>query len=246
MRSIIFAKRNAQEILRDPANVFFGLAFPLLLLFLFAVINRAIPAEAQNTMYEIRNTAPGVAMFGTTFLALFAGTLLAKDRSSAFLLRLFASPLRAPEFIGGYTLPFVGFGILQSLLTFTAAAFMGLPLSGNTLAAMLLLVPAALMFIGIGLICGNLLNDKAVGSICGALLTNLAGWLSGVWIPVDLIGGVFKQVCELLPFYHAAQAASLASQGEYGASLPHFLVLLAYALACYVAAVLLFKRRMQA
>ena len=38
-------------------------------------------------------------------------------------------------------------------------------------------LPAALLFIGLGLLCGSVLNVKQAGGICGALLTNLTAWL---------------------------------------------------------------------
>ena len=76
MRMFLFAKRNIKEILRDPINLFFGLGFPLVLLALLSIINSAIPPEAKNTMFQINNLAPGLTMFGSVFMALFAGMLL--------------------------------------------------------------------------------------------------------------------------------------------------------------------------
>lgn len=244
MKIAVFSKRNAQEILRDPVNLFFGLGFPLILLFLFSIINNAIPAEANNTMYETQKVAPGVAMFGTVFLALFSGMLIAKDRATSFLIRLFASPMSSADFILGYTLPMIAVAVVQSVITFLAAAFIGLPLSWNTLLAVAVLIPVSFLFIGIGLLCGSLMNDKAVGGFCGALLTNVAGWLSGVWIPLDLIGGAFKAISEALPFYHAAQAAYQAVNGHYAEILPHLLIVFAYAIVFYGLAILVFKHKM--
>lgn len=242
MKSYIFSKRNTREILRDPINLFFGIAFPLIMLFLFYILNQAMPPEASGGLFETRNIAPGMAMFGTVFLSLFSGILISKDRTSSFLMRLFSSPMRSIDFIIGYTLPMIVFAVLQSFVTFLAAAFIGLPFSANTLLAILVLIPISIMFVGIGLLCGSLLNDKAVGGVCGALLTNLVAWLSGVWIPIDVIGGSFKSVSEALPFYHAAKAASLAIDGSYSDILPHLLIVIAYAVVFYVLAVLVFKK----
>jgi ABC-2 type transport system permease protein len=244
MKIYYFSKRNAQEILRDPINLFFGLAFPLVLLFLFSIINTAIPAEANNTMFEAKQVAPGVAMFGTVFMALFSGMLASKDRTSSFLMRLYASPMRSIDFIIGYTLPMIVFAAIQSVITLAAAAFIGLPFSANTLFAVLILIPISIMFVGMGLLCGSMMNGKAVGGICGALLTNVAGWLSGVWIPIDLIGGGFKAVSRILPFYHAAEAARKAICGNYSEILPHLTVVLIYAIVIYVLAVIVFRYKM--
>lgn len=245
MKILLFARRNTKEILRDSTNLFFGLGFPLVLLFLLSVINSAIPAEANNTMFSIENTAPGIATFGTAFFALFSGMLLAKDRTTTFLMRLFASPMTALDFIFGYTLPLLVMAAVQGVITFLAAAILGLPLSVNTLLAVLVVLPIAVLFVGLGLLFGSFLDDKAVGGICGALLTNIAGWFSGTWIPLDLIGGVFKQTAEVLPFYHSVEAAKEAIRGNFTEIMPHIAVVLGYAVVFYALAVFAFYHKMK-
>ena len=185
MRMVLFAKRNIKEILRDPVNLFFSLGFPLVLLILLSIINAAIPPEAKNTMFQIQNLAPGLAMFGSVFMALFAGMLLSKDRTSSFLMRLFTSPMTAADFILGYTLPMLVMTIVQAAITLLAAGAFGLDIHINILFAISMTAVTSLFFVGTGLLFGSLLNEKAVGGVCGALLTNIAGWLSGVFIRAE-------------------------------------------------------------
>lgn len=244
MRIYLFAKRNAKEILRDPVNLFFGLGFPLILLALLSVINASIPPEANNPMFEIENLAPGLAMFGTAFMALFAGMLLAKDRTSSFLTRLFASPMTAWDFLAGYTAPLLVMTAAQAAITLLVSCLCELPVTVNIIPAVLTTVLTSFLFIGIGLLCGSLMNDKAVGGVCGALLTNFAGWLSGVFIPIDLIGGVFQKAAHILPFYHAIEAIKSALVGDIPAMLPHAGIVLVYTTAIYIAAVLAFRIQM--
>ncbi len=241
----LFSLRNAKEILRDPVNLFFALGFPLVLLGLLSLINSAIPPETNNPMYEIGNLAPGLAMFGTAFMALFSGMVLAKDRTSSFLMRLFTSPMTSGDFLLGYTVPMLVMAAGQAAVTLLAACLFGLPLTVNLLTATLTTALTSFLFIGIGLLCGGLLTDKAVGGVCGALLTNLAGWLSGVFIPIDLIGGGFAAVCHALPFYHGAEAVRAALAGDYAALPIHLGVVMAYALVIYVIAIIIFRRRMR-
>ncbi len=245
MKTLLFAKRNAKEILRDPLNFLFGLGFPLVLLALLSVINANIPPQANNTMFAIENLAPGAATFGCVFMALFSGMLLAKDRASSFLMRLFTSPMKPFDFILGYTLPIIVLATAQSVITFLAALAFGLSFSANILLALLVLLPNSVLYVGIGLLCGSLMNDKAVGGVCGALLTNVAGWLSGVWFPLDLAGKGFKAVASFLPFYHGAESAKAALSGAYASILPHLAIVIAYALVIYVLAVLVFWRKMK-
>jgi ABC-2 type transport system permease protein len=244
MRIALFAKRNTKEILRDTTNLFFGLGFPLILLVLLSVINATIPAEANNTMFSIENLAPGLAMFGTAFMALFSGMLLSKDRTSSFLMRLFASPMTSLDFILGYTLPLFVMALAQAAITLFASCFAGLELTVNLLPAILVTALSSLLFVGFGLLFGSLMNEKAVGGICGAALTNVAGWLSGVFIPLDLIGGAFKNVADILPFYHSVQAIKATLRGDFAELMPHFGIVLAYTVVVFVLAVIAFQRKM--
>lgn len=244
MRILLFSKRNIKEILRDPVNLFFSLGFPLVLLVLLSIINSAIPPEAKNTMFEINALAPGLAMFGSVFMALFAGMLLSKDRTSSFLMRLFTSPMTATDFILGYTLPMIVMTSLQASLTFLVAGAFGLELRITILFAIMMTALTSLLFVGMGLFFGSLLNDKAVGGVCGALLTNIAGWLSGIFIPIDLIGGAFKTITQLLPFYHSVQVLKIALSGNFSPILPHLIVVMGYTVVIFTLAIIVFKRKM--
>lgn len=245
MKFVIFAKRNTKEILREPLNLFFGLGFPLVLLILLTIIDNNIPPEANNTLFAIENLAPGLIMFGTAFMALFAGMLISKDRTTSFLARLFASPMKSSDFILGYTLPLIFIASAQALITLIASLIFGLNFSAYILLAILVASILSLFFIGLGLLCGSLLNDKAVGGICGALITNLAGWLSGIFIPLELIGGGFKAFCKALPFYHSVEAVKSAFYGDFVAILPHIGITLAYTFVIFLIAILCFKQKIR-
>ncbi len=244
MRMFLFAKRNIKEILRDPINLFFGLGFPLVLLALLSIINSAIPPEAKNPMFQINNLAPGLTMFGSVFMALFAGMLLSKDRTSSFLMRLFTSPMTATDFILGYTLPMIVMTIVQATITLLVAGFLGLDININILFAIIMTALTSLLFVGTGLFFGSILNDKAVGGVCGALLTNVAGWLSGIFIPIDLIGGAFKTITNILPFYHSVEAIRISLSGNFNNLLPHLLVVIGYTIVIFIFAIIIFNRKM--
>ena len=244
-RMLFFARRNAYEILRDPISLFFGVLFPVVLLALLSLINAAIPAEANMSLYEIQTLAPGISAFGLCFLALFASMLVSKDRCSSFMLRLRTSPLRPWEYIAGYCLPMLPMALAQNILCMSAAMCMSLTPTVHILTMTVGLLPTACLYIALGLLLGTVLSEKAVGGICGALMTNLAGWLSGTWFSVDMIGGVFEAVCHILPFYPSALAAQAMLDGSFVDALPHLAVVCAWALAAAIAAVLVFNRKMK-
>ena len=201
MRMMTFAKRCTKEILRDPINLGFGLGFPLVLL----VLLRTMQANIPVSLFEIDTLTPGITVFGLSFMTLFSATLIAKDRESAFLQRLYTTPLKAMDFIAGYMLPMIPIAAGQSCVTYLVAIGLGLPISVHILYAILMGIPIAVFYISLGLLCGSLFNVKAVGGLCGALLTNLSAWLSGVWFDLELVGGVFRKIANLLPFVHAVE-----------------------------------------
>ena len=244
-RLTTFAIRNTKEILRDPLNIFFGLGFPLVLILLLSIIQANIPAEAKMTLFEMKHLAPGIAVFGLSFMSLFSGTIIAKDRGTALLQRLYTTPMTPADFILGYTLPIIPISLMQSIICFLVAIILGLEITINILLAILLIIPISILFIALGLLFGSILNDKQVGGICGALLTNLSAWLSGIWFDLDLVGGVFKKIAYALPFVHAVEMERAILNGSYGDILSHLPWVLGYAIAFLVVAILLFLRQMK-
>ena len=228
-RMRFFASRNAREILRDPISVGFGVVFPILLLLLLSFLNRHIPAEAHMTLFEPEQLAPGVSVFSLSFLALFSALLLSRDRSSALILRLYASPLTGRDFILGYLLPMLPMALAQTLVCLLAAIPLGLPVSWRILACTAVNVPIALVNLALGMLCGTLLPEKAVGGMCGALLTNVSAWLSGIWFSLDLGGKVFRRIAYALPFANAVDAAQAALAGDWGGMFPQLWIVLAWA-----------------
>ena len=241
MRMLTLAKRNAMEILRDPLNLVFGLGFPLVLILLLSVIQANVPVS----LFEIEHLTPGVTVFGLSFMTLFSATILAKDRGSALLQRLYTTPLTPLDFILGYTLPILPISVAQSAICYLVAIPLGLTPSLRILYALLLIIPVSLLFIAMGLLFGSILTDKQVGGICGALLTNLSAWLSGIWFDLELMGGAFKRIAYALPFVHAVELERAVIAGNYAEILPHLAWVLGYGVVITVAAVLLFLRQMK-
>lgn len=241
MRMMTFAGRNTKEILRDPLNLFFGLGFPLVLIGLLSAIQANIPVK----LFEIQHLTPGVTVFGLSFMTLFSATIIAKDRGSSLLQRLYTTPLTPLDFILGYTLPVVPIAVSQCVICYIAAIFLGLAPSVNIVHAVVGIIPVSVLYIALGLLCGSVFNDKQVGGICGALLTNLSAWVSGIWFDLDLVGGMFKKIAYALPFVHAVDMERAVLAGNYSDVFAHLWWVLGYAAALLVMAVMLFLRQMK-
>ncbi len=241
MKTIAFAKRCAKEILRDPINLGFGLGFPLILLVLLSCLQKNIPVS----LFAIDSLTPGITVFGLSFTTLFSATLVAKDRESAFLQRLYTTPLTGFDFIMGYMLPLLPISLGQTVACYLAAIPLGLTVSGNILGAILGILPMAVFNIALGLLCGSVLGVKQVGGLCGALLTNLSAWLSGVWFDLSLVGGFFEKIANVLPFVHAVQMEKALVAGNFAAAATHTLPVFLYSGLITVLAIVCFLWQMK-
>ena len=241
MRMLTCARRCGKEILRDPLNLAFGLGFPLVLLALLSAIQRNVPVA----LFEIEALTPGITVFGLSFMTLFSATLVAKDRESAFLQRLYTTPLTSMDFIAGYMLPILPIAVGQSLVCYLFAVVLGLQVRVSILYAVLGMLPLSVFYIALGLLCGSIFGVKQVGGICGALLTNLSAWLSGVWFDLDLVGGFFRKIAYALPFVHGVEMERALLQGDLGAAASHFLPVLLYSVGITAAAIFCFLRQMK-
>ena len=241
MKMLTLANRNTKEILRDPLNLFFGLGFPLVLILLLSAIQANVPVS----LFEIEHLTPGITVFGLSFITLFSSTILSKDRGSALLQRLYTMPLTPLDFILGYMLPLLPIALGQVVICYLFATALGLTVSINILYAILGIIPMAVFNIALGLMCGSLLGVKQVGGICGALLTNLSAWLSGVWFDLELVGGVFEKAANALPFMHAAELEKSLFAGNFEVAASHILPVLGYSILATAAAVTCFLRQMK-
>lgn len=255
MRIKAFASRNFKEIIRDPLTVAFGIGFPIVLIVLLSLISNGIPSEIPGpdgimieneaaTQFAIEKLAPGVVVFGLSFISLFAGMLISKDRTSSFMLRLFTSPMKSGGFIAAYIIPLFPVAILQMLITMLFSLVFGLEFSANLFMVVLMNIPTAVMFIAIGLLCGSVFNDKQVGGFCGALLTNLSAWLSSTWFDVSMVGGAFEFIAECLPFVHGVKLGRAVLAGNYADIWVDFAWVAAYALVLMAAAIFVFRKKM--
>ena len=241
MRTMTFANRCAKEILRDPINLCFGLGFPLVLLLLLSCMQANIPVS----LFEIDTLTPGITVFGLSFMTLFSATLIAKDRESALLQRLYTAPLSGFGFIIGYMLPILPIALGQTVICYLFAIPLGLTVNVNVIFAIIGIIPMAVFNIALGLLCGSIFGIKQVGGICGALLTNLSAWLSGVWFDLKLLGEFFEKLANSLPFVHAVEMEKALLAGNFELAAAHILPILLYSILVTVVAVLYFLRQMK-
>ncbi len=245
-----FSVRIAKELLRDPLSYIFCLAFPLVMLVVMSLINESIPPQAGVTTFRIDNLAGGIAVFGLTFVMLFTCLSISKDRSSAFLTRLYATPMTPGGFIAGYLLPVLVLAVIQTIITF-AAGFVVSLISGielnvlGLLLAIVMSIPTGVLMTGFGLLFGSLFNEKAAPGLC-SIVISLSSFLGGIFFDPDSTGGILLTICKALPFYHAVKCARLVCALDFDGFWGHFGITVLWAVVVTVAAAIVFRNKMKA
>lgn len=247
-----FAVRCAKEILRDPLSYIFCLGFPLVMLLIMTLVDRSIPKEAGMTIFRIPSLSGGVMIFGLTFVMLFTAMTVAKDRSGAFLMRMYATPMKAMDFTVGYQLPMLVISLVQGLLIAAASLVISLITDGGlTVGGLLLgvvtLLPSAVLFTALGLLFGTLFNEKAAPGLC-SIVISLGSFLGSVWFDAEATGGVLLSISKCLPFHYCTKSVRAAVQltlTPQALWLP-LLVVCAWAVLISAAATVVFRLKMQA
>ena len=238
MRILNFAKRNFKEIIRDPLSIIFAIILPLFLLFIFQQI------KIPNDTYNLENFTPGIMIFSFSFITLFSSTLIAKDRQTSLLIRLGVSPMKPIEYILGYMISFIPVILLQDILLFVLAIILGFPFSINIIWTILVSVIIAILFLGIGILIGSLVSDKAASGI-SSIIVQLVCFTSGIYFPKELLGNTYSKICEILPFDSALVIIKGILNNNYETiKLQNIIVFCEYTVAFIILSAIIFKRKM--
>lgn len=236
-RIITLTKRNLKEILRDPLSLAFLCALPLVMEILFYFLFHRMTGQ-----FAMKYLAPGIVVFSQSFLTLFAGLLIALDKKTSFLTRLYVSPARPFEFIFGYGLALLPIAFSQSILFFLVGGAIDPTLfSAGMLLGIVMTTVTSLLFIGLGILLGFLCNEKSVGGVSSIVIAGQS-ILSGMWFPQEGLGKGFLVFMKCLPFKNATQVAQSAlaaelSFDEFGVPL---LITAAYIVLVFVSAIIIF------
>ena len=242
-RIYALSKRNAKEIVRDPLSLIFTFGLPLFMEILFYFLFHKLTDQ-----FQMKYLAPGIVVFSQAFLALFTGQLIALDRSTSLLTRLYVSRAKPVEFLLSYALPILPLTLLQSVLFFVVGGIFDVGLFGlGMVFAILFSIFTSLFYIAMGILFGSVCNEKSIGGIA-SILVACQSLLSGMWFPIEGLGQGMLALMNALPFRNATQLVQNAALGfgDVWADLWRpFLFLLGYTLAAFVCAVLIFRKKMK-
>ncbi|MDO5556296.1 MAG: ABC transporter permease [Clostridia bacterium] len=238
MKTVNFAKRNFKEIIRDPLSVIFAIMLPLFLLFIFQQFK--IPSE----IYKIENFTPGIIVFSFSFIAMFTATLVAKDRTTSLLTRLCASPMKPRQYILGYTLAILPIVLIQNILFFVVAIFLGLSFNINVIFTILISFIISILFINLGIFIGCVTNEKSSAGV-SSVIVQLVAFTSGMYFETEMVGAFFGRICDILPFSHCLQIVKWVLNRNSDNIYASVIIVLAYMIFTILLASVLFKKKLE-
>lgn len=236
MKMLNFAKRNFKEFIRDPLGLTFEIILPIFLLIIFKQFN--IPGDT----YKLENFTPSIIIFGLSFITLFTSTLVSKDRTSSFLIRLGVSPMKPSDFILGYIISLIPIVIIQNILFFLVGTTLGLNFNINYLYTIVISIIISIMFITLGILIGSLVSEKATGGV-GSIIVQLVCFTSGMYFPKELVGKTFSKICSLLPFESSVDIVKSVFNGK-SINVNNILIILIYMILIIVISIIVFKKNM--
>ena len=238
MKYTYFAGRNSKEILRDPLSLILAGVLPVVFIILFSIISRNVPME----VFQPVNIVPGLTVFGFTFIAMSLGLLIAKDKSSSFLTRLFISPLKARDFILGYFIPVLPMAAIIAVSCLITGLFVGIPLSAKLFYTFLSYIPFVLFSGFFGIFLGITCRETQVLAV-GNIYIIASTLLGGAWMDLRIMGETIRKITDLLPFSHAIEASRIVLSGRPDDTWGHLGVVCLYALVFFILAVIFFRRK---
>ena len=240
MKYIYFAKRNFKEILRDPLSLILGVLLPVFFILLFSTISKNAPIE----VFKPINIVPGITIFGFTFITMFLGLLIAKDKSSSFLTRLFISPLKPKDFIIGYFIPLLPFSLIIGVVCLFIGLLVGIPVSMLLIYTLVSFIPYILFSVFIGIFLGVLCNEIQIMAI-GNIYIIASAILGGAWMDLNILGENIKNITSILPFSHAIEASRIVLSGRQENIWIHLVIVSLYAIVFFFFSAYFFKRKMK-
>ena len=192
---------------REPAAIFFTLAFPILLLGVFGAIYGNEPSAFFGGHGYVDTVCPAfiglvIAMTGFTSIP----GVVATYRAKGVLRRLRASPIGPgtvlASWIAVYSLvTIIGAGLM---LLFGRIVF-GLRFHGSYLNIIVFSIVSMVSMFSLGFIIASLATSPRVAEAVGMAIYFPMIFLSGATIPVQIFPDVLKKVVQLLPMTHIVE-----------------------------------------
>jgi len=129
-----------------------------------------------------------------------SGYNIVEYRRKGILKRLFVTPIKPSNFIGGLVLSRLTITVIQvSFLLAVAVVLLGVPIEGNVLELLALIILGSSIFLSLGFWMGSMAKTQQAIMLLGNLITLPQMFLSGVFFSIDAMPDMLQPLAKLLP-----------------------------------------------
>lgn len=239
----ILLRTELRLFLREPVTLFWGIAFPVILLAIVGAVPSSREPEADfGGLRFVDVYLPVMLAFVLAMLSLSAlPSLLAGYREQGVLRRLSTTPVPPSRVLAAQLAIHAGVAVLaMALLLVVGRVAFDVALPQQPLGFLIAVVLATTSVLAIGLFAAALAPTTKIANGIGMLLFFPMMFFAGLWLPRDAMPSSLAQISDATPLGAAVQALQDSTQGDWP-SLLHLGVMAAWAIALGVAATRLFR-----
>jgi ABC-2 type transport system permease protein len=200
---VLESKTETLRVFRTPGFSIPSLLFPIIFYTFFGIIFSMNPATMPTYLMIT------YAVFGVIGPALFSfGVGIAIERGQGWFNLKEVSPMPASAYIFSRIILTFIFALLIILMLFAIAVIFGdvRLMLWQWVSLVCIFVIGSLPFCAIGMTLGLYLKSSSAPATVNLIYLPM-GFLSGLWIPINLLPEVMQQFANVLPPYHLAQLA---------------------------------------
>lgn len=198
---------ESKRMLRNFPPLFFGLAFPVMVLGIFGGIYGNDPSDLWDGLGTVDVSVPAYVGLVLAVAGLMSFPLgMVEYRSRGFLRRLRATPARPTAFLTAQLLVNIVICVLGiGLLIVVGALVFGLHAPARPLAfAGIALLSGAAMF-GIGLLIASIARSEQTALVIANLIYFPMIFLTGATVPLELMPDWMRRISDALPLTYAIE-----------------------------------------
>ncbi len=206
---VALMKMELKKLIRQPANLFLMLLFPMVLTLGFGVAF----GDPESGM-DINALVPGLIPYACIFIIMTIAQSFTTERQEGLLKRMNTTPMTAGEFMGSHIITNMLIAILQVVVVVVMAVLIGFrPNSG--VEGIFLALPIAALFslssVGLGLITATVSKtpEAATGISFVFILPQM---FFGTFIPLT---DTTRQIAMFMPSYYVLDTLTLIFGGDW-------------------------------
>jgi len=159
-----------------------------------------VDVEARSQRY-IDFLVPGLLALTILQISVAgSGYNIVEYRRKGILKRLFVTPIRPRDFIGGLVLARLVLTVIQvTFLLAVAVVLLDVPVVGNVFELLVLIFVGSAIFLSMGFCMGSLAKTQQAIMLLGNLITLPQMFLSGVFFSIESMPEVLQPVANVLP-----------------------------------------------